>query len=455
MSGGLLEKAKKKTDEDEGMFTAVGDPENPELKKESDDSKGSGSGGGLLEKGSVKKAATPNKPLMLYAAAATLLVGMVLLYLLGSLPAYSGLAVLALIVFSGYLASLHAKQTNDGAAVKSTQWATIAVAYVLLSAVPYGAGMEWSGSTTITDIEFSDDGMQMTVEFRQTGGLLGDTFDGGNVDVWVKHGSAETYRESLEATMGNAAYGALGSVTVSIVDIYDSNAFEVTGKMADADGDWVPEVSESAYHIYVAAGDSDAGAASISSSEMTRTVNDVDGDADPIYSQSDSECDGDKESCVVGLVLESWLGIGNSAVDSNIYPARTSGWYTVDATFAYKDGDQTMITFPTITVTETIADWNSTDDQFGDGASTVGEYSSYLILEGSTSEGDTLERLHFPREDVFDDYGCYTLTVSATNDAEWGGGTVSETTHFEWNDIIADDGNGHYESEEFKQVLSC
>jgi|GEM_PF-1884832 len=460
MAGGLLEKAKQKTDEGEGMFSAVGDADKPDLKKEKDDStsseKASPFDGGLLAKGAEKQAAS-SKPLMLYAAVTTMVVAMVLLYMLGSLPAFSGLGVLALIALSGSFALGHVASINAGSTIRPTQWATIIVIYILLSAVPYSAGMEWSGSTAITGIEFIDDGMNITVTFRQTGGLLGDTFDGGNVEVWVIHGEVETYRASHEATMGNTEYGAIGTVKVSVADIYDDNAFVIIGKevAGDGSGDWLPDFLETSYHIYVSAGGSDGGAASLSSIDMSRTINDVDAIAAPIYSQDDSECDGSKSSCVVGMVLESWLGIGNTDEDAYLHPSQIAGWYTIDATFYYVDGDQEMITFPTITVTETVASWTSIDAEFGDGVGSVGEYNSYLLLEGSTSEGDTLDRLHFPRVDVFDDYGCYSLTVSATNDPLWGGEPVGETTFFEWNEIIADDGNGHYESEEFKQVSSC
>ena len=375
---------------------------------------------------------------------------------------YAGILVLLTLGLGFYVGMMAWREARlAGGPMTTGNWVVYGMAFMLLSVGPYVAGMDMGGSVAISEVAYADDGSTIDVTFYHSAGLMGTAFSGDSVDVTITQGAAVVYEGAVSVTLTETASGTKGSMTMNIADFYDGNANAVTGKnwvtLTADDGYWIPVTTATKYTLSISVGGASEGTTALDEYQLTRTINDVDGEATPIHSQDadGGECDGGKEACVRGIALTAGVGISNSGVDADTSPARSMGWYTLDATFAYKDGGEDMIVYPTVTVTKTTAEWDADGGAYGSGGGIIGEHGSSMLLEGSTTDGDSANRLHFPREDVFSDYGCYTLTMSVTNDATWGGGTVTETTHYEWAEVVAEDDNGQYESESFEQVNSC
>ena len=86
--------------------------------------------------------------------------------------------------------------------------------------------------------------------------------------------------------------------------------------------------------------------------------------------------------------------------------------YTVEAVLM--EGNDVAIAYPTISVSNTEASWDSKGGIFGTGSGTWGEYGSEFAMEGSVF--DATFGKYVPR-DEFDsagDYGCYSFTVTVT-----------------------------------------
>ena len=108
MSGGLLEKAKQASGDDDLDVDAAADA--------------------VIDTEWTEAPASGGSPLMLYIAGGSLLICMGLLYFMYLLPAYSGVLIFLMLIGSAYTASLHVRSShNNGSALNGMQWASIAV----------------------------------------------------------------------------------------------------------------------------------------------------------------------------------------------------------------------------------------------------------------------------------------------------------------------------------------
>ena len=425
MSGGLLEKAKQ----------ASGD---------SDEDVGAAADAVIEEK------TVPNpseNPIMLYAAAGSLAVCMVLLYFMYLLPAYSGAIIFLMVIGSAYLASLHVKNTrNNGGALNNMQWASIAVVYLLLAGIPYVAAMDLGGSVLLnydSNDWIDEDSDTVTLDLRQSTGLLGTAFEGGDVQVTVSQDGSETWSGAVSVTMNSGLEGNTGELTLAIADFYSMNAQRVKSFT----GTGTPVMEDHPYTVCVDV-DGMTDCADLPTFELTRNVTDVDSQAIG-YDDTQEDCSGNHETCIDYIEIQGWVGEGSASTDSNTVPARISGTYMIDMTMVYEDGTET-VSYSTITVDNNVASWE--DDTCGNGPMSIGASTTDFYFQ---CDGDN----RFDRDHALsEEYGCYTLTISAWTE---GSEIVSTTSHYEFTEEQGEgSGNpgepsGTYYWEEFNAVSSC
>jgi hypothetical protein len=471
MTGGLLEKAKQKVDDDEeGAFSATGDPENPDFKKESKilDAEPSGGGGGLLSKAASGEEKDPSdKPILLYTAAGSLIVSLILIYLLSELPEFAGYGVFALLLASFVVASIHVKNDrNEGGNLTGIQWGTLAVIYLLLGAVPYVGAMDFGGRTAITEVAYDEASETVTLSMRYTSGLFGSSLGTGDVDITVLYDETEVWSTMVSVAMSESSEGGgeIGTFSLDVDEFYAGNAYQVTG---GAEG--VPELSEKRYEVIASIDGSAASGAYLPSQNLTRTITDLDVNIHPYV---DGECDNGYDSCVKRLYFTGWAGHSSPSHDANSIPASIRGDYNLSIDFTYvdwpekepEDDTEQTIDYPTITISGTHATWDATSGDYGTGISTIGERTTEFPIEGE--EQDSVGRWYFDRDTALVDYGCYRLDFSSTQtgpDANGGTGYTMPPTFYMYEEQYHDgtddddttpDGDPS-DWETFEEVPSC
>ena len=394
MSGGLLEKAKQVTGEDDVDVDAAADA--------------------VIEIETVPNPLT--FPLMKYVAIGTLLLSMILIYMLSSLPDFSGFVVLVIFFASFGAAWMHVKnERNGGIKPNPLQITDLVVAYLLLGGAPYVGAMDFGGQTALTEVTYDEASDSVLLEMRYTPGLFSGSFGSGDVDVEVLYDGTSVWSGTISVTMSESSQGGeIGSFTLDVDDFYSGNANYVTGST-----DNTPQLSEHKYEVVASIAGSDSISAFLPSLNMPRTVNDVDVFIDPW--EDGENCPGGHDSCVQRLYMTGWVGISSESQDSNSVPGAVRGDYSIDIDFTYVDGDSLMVDYPTISVVGTHATWDS--GNFGTGISTIGERTTAFSIEGE--EQDNVGRWYFDRDTALDDYGCYRLdfnVIQSGPDAAGGTG---------------------------------
>ena len=429
MSGGLLEKAKQVTGEDDVDVDAAADA--------------------VIEIETVPNPLT--FPLMKYVAIGTLLLSMILIYMLSSLPDFSGFVVLVIFFASFGAAWMHVKnERNGGIKPNPLQITALVVAYLLLGGAPYVGAMDFGGQTTLTEVTYDEASDSVLLEMRYTPGLFSGSFGSGDVDVEVLYDGTSVWSGTISVTMSESSQGGeIGSFTLDVDDFYSGNANYVTGST-----DNTPQLSEHKYEVVASIAGSDSISAFLPSLNMTRTVNDVDVFIDPW--EDGENCPGGHDSCVQRLYMTGWVGISSESQDSNSVPGAVRGDYSIDIDFTYVDGDSLMVDYPTISVVGTHATWDS--GNFGTGISTIGERTTAFSIEGE--EQDNVGRWYFYRDTALDDYGCYRLdfnVIQSGPDAAGGTGYTMPPAFYLYEDHHQD-GEGLDEDtdwETFEAVASC
>ena len=323
MSGGLLEKAKQASEDSDEDVGAAADA--------------------VIDSGPPKTSSSSKGNLFLYVAVGSLLVSMVLLYMLSSLPDFSGFAVLIIFIASFAAAWMHVKEDhNDGAKPTGIQVSALVVAYLLLGGLPYVGAMDFGGQTTLTDVTYDEASDTVLLEMRYTPGLFGDTFGSGEVDVEVLYGGDSVYSNKVTVTMSESPEGGeIGTFSLNVDDFYSGNANYVSGSTSNT-----PQLSENKYEVIASIAGSESISAYLPALNLTRTVNDADVFVDP-YEDGDN-CPSGKDSCIQRLYMTGWIGISDPAYDSSSVPGAVRGDYTVDIDFTFVDGNELMVDYPTI-----------------------------------------------------------------------------------------------------------
>jgi len=311
----------------------------------------------------------------------------------------------------------------DGLNRKYTE--VISVTLLLLLASPFISSSLSSSSITITDSDLSSDAQSITLTIRESGGLFGGS--SGDADVSITYAGEIVWESvmplSINLNDGNGKYGRL---ILPISEFYSGNA---------ADG--------SRYVVSVDTGDSSSSFI-LNSAHLERTITATKNQAIPAMGQG-NDCAGGHDNCVVGVGLKAWIGLETSVGNP---PAPLShADFELDAVLS-KDGT-TAISYPSVSVVNGEATWDSMSGEYGSGSSTVGDFGSELVLDGSV-EDIAINMYYIPRDDWQEsDYGCYEFTVTVTQSPPWGDRTAHvSTTYYELSEESADD-------EAWTQVTSC
>ena len=79
----------------------------------------------------------------------------------------------------------------------------------------------------------------------------------------------------------------------------------------------------------------------------------------------------------------------------------------------------TAISYPTVTVINGDATWDSMNGEYGSGSAIVGDFGSEIVLDGSV-EDIAINMQFIPREDWEESDFGYEFTVSITQGPPWG-----------------------------------
>ena len=278
----------------------------------------------------------------------------------------------------------------------------IVICYLMLAAVPYIAGMTFSESITISESELSDDSTEITLTIRGSS-------PASSADVSITYGGESVYQENLPFSIDRSdGIGDYGEITLLVSDWYSGNSH-----------------SSNDYVVTVSAGSSEASFL-LQSIHLQRTIDDVKS-ATAASIGTGADCDSSKDSCVIGVALTAWAGL--DAIGSNPPGGLPYADYTLDATLTHESGT-VAISYPTVTVVNGLAQWDSGNGQYGGGSANVGAEGSQLPLEGSVDDFN-LNTRYIPIEDWgTDDDGCYEFTVSVTQNSPWSDGTAVTYTSF-------------------------
>ena len=306
-------------------------------------------------------------------------------------PVPFGLVVLALFAGSFYLVWESAKREKT---------VVIAVCYLLLAAVPYGAGLLGGGFVGITDIDYSDEGDDLTFKIR--GGF-------NSVDVSIRADGTEVWSGSGDLS------NELKNFRVPVEDVFAGNGELHDGK---------PDVE---YTIYAESSNGLTNEVEIPSKILTREAQNAGVRIAALQNSNNNDE-------YLGITVELLVGLINPNFSNNdgggfqaVGLRPMSGDYTIDVTVS---GGDTW-SESTITVDENLATWASQSSGLGS-ASTDGWFG----LTGTEEDNNGV--LYLDKEDFYNDPGCYSFKVDIVNSVS------SETTHsttWSW-DIDLESGNG-------------
>ena len=316
-------------------------------------------------------------------------------------------------------------------AIGRKQTAAIAVVYILLTASPYVAMSLSSGEITITESELSEDATELTLTIRESGALFGSSVD--SADVSISYDGDSVFDSTISFSIDREdGYGTYGEITLSIAEWYQGNAAD-----------------NAAYVVSVDVGSS-SDSMQLQSNHLQRTVDDVKSATAGAMGMG-SECSDSKDSCILGVALKSWSGL--DAMGDNPPGGLPHADYTVSATLYYDSTE--AISFPTITVVNGVAEWDSNNGEYGGGSAFVGDEGSELPMPGSVDSFE-LNTKYIPIEDwTVSDYGCYHFTVETTQTSPWSDDSViSYTSYYEYTEEGGET-DGDPTNEAWTSVSSC
>ena len=356
------------------------------------------------------------------------LVGLILSWLLASpniQSNYSFLSIIPIIILGGSF--FYVWNALDKKFVQ-----VLGVSYLLLAASPFIASSVSNSSITIAESELSDNSKDIMLKIRGSGGFFSS--DITTADVTVNFDGNEVYSVTKDFSIDREdGFGKYGELSLTISDFYVSNP-----------------INDKDYEINVATEES-SDSFTLESSHLMRTITDVDSETIG-YMGTGSDCDSDTSDCVIGIILTSWIGLESMTSRPGGMPYAD---YTVSATL--KEGSETAIQYPIITVTNGLASWDDSNDVYGSGSSYVGEYGSELKLDGSESAPE-FDRLFFPIDDFLSsgDFGCYTFEVEVSQDAPWGTSNQNSITHYQYEQTGEyNEQQKKYYAESWSVVSSC
>ena len=295
----------------------------------------------------------------------------------------------------------------------------VAISYIMMLILPLIPGALLEGELSVGQVEYSDDGETITIKVLQN--TISDKdmeasiviFQAGQ-QVW-----SSTANFSIDSGKGE------GEITILVDDFYSTNALPDSPYTLELTIDGDSSTRDLTYSQITWDTNQWTGADALS-----RDITGVEGLASGVVKQDPDRCSGDADNCLVGVVMSGWSGLDTGADK----PARMPfADYTVEAVLM--EGNDVAISYPTISVSNTEASWDSEGGVYGTGSGTWGEVGSQFAMEGSVF--DATFGKYVPR-DEFDsagDYGCYSFTVTVTQ----GESQISDTSYYDYSTSNSND----------------
>ena len=312
--------------------------------------------------------------------------------------------------------------SSSGFALTGTSGITasvVAISYIMMLILPLIPGALLEGELSVGQVEYSDDGETITIKVLQN--TISDKdmeasiviFQAGQ-QVW-----SSTANFSIDSGKGE------GEITILVDDFYSTNALPDSPYTMELTIDGDSSTRDLTYSQITWDTNQWTGADALS-----RDITGVEGLASGVVKQDPDRCSGDADNCLVGVVMSGWSGLDTGADK----PARMPfADYTVEAVLM--EGNDVAISYPTISVSNTEASWDSEGGVYGTGSGTWGEVGSQFAMEGSVF--DATFGKYVPR-DEFDsagDYGCYSFTVTVTQ----GESQISDISYYDYSTSNSND----------------
>ena len=295
----------------------------------------------------------------------------------------------------------------------------VVISYIMMLILPLIPGALLEGELSVGQVEYSDDGETITIKVLQN--TISDKdmeasiviFQAGQ-QVW-----SSTANFSIDSGKGE------GEITILVDDFYSTNALPDSPYTLELTIDGDSSTRDLTYSQITWDTNQWTGADALS-----RDITGVEGLASGVVKQDPDRCSGDADNCLVGVVMSGWSGLDTGADK----PARMPfADYTVEAVLM--EGNDVAISYPTISVSNTEASWDSEGGVYGTGSGTWGEVGSQFAMEGSVF--DATFGKYVPR-DEFDsagDYGCYSFTVTVTQ----GESQISDISYYDYSTSNSND----------------
>ena len=286
-----------------------------------------------------------------------------------------------------------------GAGINRTVVGSIFMALILLLGTPALLSIVLTGDMTLGEIEFDNDGSEMTIKIRQNGGS-----GSHDATIIISQSGNEVLNQVQSFNINREdSRGDYGEITINVVDFYSSNALPL---------------DENRYVISVSVGGATF-SENLDSNLLTRTITGAESSATASLSTNADDC-GDKERCVIGVALTGSAGLAGSVG----YPPAGLPYadYSMQVTMYY-DGDNVARDYPSITVDSTTATWDSNGGEWGSGSGIIGDGGSSLPLGGSEYASDVEAEIIPISAWEENDYGCYTVKIEITQQSPWSDAT--------------------------------
>ena len=328
------------------------------------------------------------------------LVGFILMWFLGSyeLQDYLGPIPFGILPLAMFGASFYLIWD----AIGREKTVVLVVAYLMMTTVPYIAGMTFQNSAVgVSDLSINENNDELTFMVRGSFNSATASITADGVEVW-----------SESSDLSNDMH----RFTVSLSEVFTANSENYKSDVLTD------------YKLTVTSSTDDSTTISITPSLMNREMNDASVQFSTVTDTDDNEAG--SEVVVEGIRVELALGLMNPNVsplnggESSLSTYKTiTTDYSVDVRIKY--GGSVVWSHSTIVVDGIDATWSSPVN-----GAVSGQTVYWLGLAGTTEDNAGAEYLE--RDQFYDDDGCYTFEVTITNDLY----STSPTTvidEYAWN----------------------
>ena len=314
--------------------------------------------------------------------------------------------------------------TKSGLAVSGSSAlaaSLVAISYLLMLLLPLVLGVFLEGELSVGQIEYSEDGDTITVNILQT--TLSDREL--EAELVVLQSGSQVWSSTENVTIDSR--DGEGEITIQVSEFYSSNALPNSPYSLKVIIDGKEHTRDLTYSTIQWDTSQWTGA-----DALTLDITAVDGIARGVVKEDPDRCSGDAENCLVGVVMSGWSGLDTGAE----YPARMPfADFTVEAVLM--EGNDVAIEYPTITVVNTLATWDSNGGSFGAGSGYWGDYGSEFAMGGSVFDANFGKYIPKDEFDSAGDYGCYSFIITVIQDG--GAEPLSDTSYYEYSTSNSND----------------